>query len=242
MNNILVGFYFSRSEIIIVLYYFLLAMHHEPRSSQLKNRILTITMSNSITITNASMTFSELVGKLERGGAIKEVILEDVVIEGNEDAMTSLCRYFRGHYTIENAVFRRVSLTDERNDLGIIFSTLLVSACELKHFHVDGCSVSNSVIVCVTYSPNLESLRLVNCNLTDGDVTKLVDVLAKASSVAVLDVTGNSFSEIGKCALKTGLERSSNISSLIVDGQDVVPAARTQIKLGSTKQISAQTA
>lgn len=199
-------------------------------------------MSSSVTIADVRMTFSQLVGSLERAGAIKEVILEDVVIEGDENAMTTLCRYFRGHYSIESAVFRRVSLVDESNDLGIILSTLLVSACVLKHLHVEGSPVSSSVIVCVTYSPNLESLRLINCNLKDGDCSTLVDALAKANTVRMLDVTGNAFSDVGISALKTGLERRSNISSLKICGEDVVLASKLQMKHGSTKQISAQTA
>jgi hypothetical protein len=199
-------------------------------------------MSSSITIVNERLTFSGLVGAMERGGAIKEVILEDVVIEGDEDAMRLLTRYFRGHYSIEKAVFRRVHLADERNDLGIIFSTLLVSACELKHFHVEECPVSSAVLICVSYSPNLESLRLISCNLGDADATKLVDVLAKATSVTVLDVSGNGFSAIGESALKTGLERSTSISSLMINGQDVVLAKAPQVKAVLTKQISAQTA
>lgn len=172
----------------------------------------------SFDLTNESITFSALVAKLEACNHLERLSLDGVTLEGNEDDVHVLTKYFRGHSHLESASFRNVQFSDAEVDLELILSMLLISSDKLTELSVEGCSVKSSVITSITYNSTLESIRMVDCGLTDEDVMKLVDALAKASTITSVDVSGNNISDLASHAFTQGLKQKTKVTSVQVDG------------------------
>ena len=168
-------------------------------------------------LSNTHTTFPEIRAKLDAAGNFSNIVIENVTIDGDEDDMIAVAKHFRGKL-IESATLRNVVASDADVDLGLIVSTIVVASSHLKQLHVEGmCFGIKSVIGAVSYSSGFESLKLVKCGLADEDAMKLVDALAKASTVTCVDVTGNSLSDFCAHAFADGLKKKTSVTNVKID-------------------------
>lgn len=168
-------------------------------------------------LSNTHTTFAEIRAKLDAAGKFSSFAIENVTIDGDEDDMITVAKHFRGKL-IESATFRNVVASDAEVDLGLIISTMLVASSHFKQLRVEGMAFGvKSVVGSVSYASGLESIELVNCGLTDTDVMKLVDALAKASTVTCVDVTGNDLSDFGAHAFADGLKKKTSVANVKID-------------------------
>ena len=194
----------------------------------------------SFELANETITFKNLVAKIERVSKLQNFSLDSVTLEGDEDDMQVFTKFFRGHSSVESARFRNVLFADEGIDLELVFSMLLISTDQLRELSVEGCRVKSSVITSITYNATLDSIRLVNCGLTDDKAMKLVDALAKASKITSVDVSGNEFTDFGAHAFTQGLKQRTKVTSVQVDG--VAKNGEGAVLEGSAQTLSAKSA
>lgn len=194
----------------------------------------------SFELTNEVISFPQLVAKLEGISQLKSLSLDGVTLEGDADDLHVFTKYLRGHSHLESARFRNVKFSSEGVDLELILSMLLISTDKLAELSVEGCSVKKSVISAVTYNSTLDSIRLVNCGLTDEHAMKLVDALAKASTITSVDVSGNDFSDLATHAFTQGLKQKTKVTSVQVDG--AVKSGEDSLLEGSAQTLSAKSA
>lgn len=168
-------------------------------------------------LSDAHTTFSEMRAKLEAAGSCSNFVINNVTIDGDEEDMIMVAKYFRGK-VIKSATFRNIVATDAEVDLGLIISTILVTSSQLKQLRVEGMKFGvTSLVGSVSYSLGLESIELVKCGLVDGDAMKLVDALAKASNVTYVNVTGNEFSDFCAHAFADGLKKKTSVTNFKID-------------------------
>ncbi|GAX12370.1 hypothetical protein FisN_1Hh303 [Fistulifera solaris] len=171
----------------------------------------------TLEISNTHTSFAEIRSKLEAAGKFSKFVLNSVTIDGDEEDMIAVAKHFRGK-PLESATFRNVVATDSEVDLGLIVSTILVTASQFKHLQVKGmCFGAKSVIGSVSYASALESIELARCGLVDEDAMKMVDALAKASTVTCVDVTGNDFSDFCAHAFADGLKKKTSVTNVKID-------------------------
>ncbi|GAX21025.1 hypothetical protein FisN_1Lh303 [Fistulifera solaris] len=171
----------------------------------------------TLEISSTHTTFAQIRAKLEAAGKFSKFVMDNVTIDGDEEDMIALAKHFRGK-PLESVTFRNVVATDAEVDLGLIISTILVTASQFKHLQVKGmCFGAKSVISSVSYASALESIELVQCGLVDEDAMKMVDALAKASTVTSVDVNGNEFSDFCAHAFTDGLKKKTSVTNVKID-------------------------
>lgn len=190
----------------------------------------------TLEISNTHTTFAEIKAKLEAAGKLSKFVIDTVTIDGDEEDMIAVAKYFRGN-RVESATFRNAVATGAEVDLGLIMSTIMVSSSHLKQLRVEGmCFGVKSVIGSVSYSSCLESIDFVKCGLSDEDVMKLVDALAKASTVTCVDVTGNDLSDFCAHAFTDGLKKKTSVTNVKIDKMVVGEAISNGVELAAQKK------
>jgi hypothetical protein len=187
-------------------------------------------------ISNTHTTFAEIRAKLEAAGKFSKFVMDNLTIDGDEEDMIAVAKHFRGK-PLESATFRNLVATDTKVDLGLIVSTILVTASQFKQLHVNGMSFGvKSVIGSASYASALECIELVQCGLVDEDVMKMVDALAKASTVTCVDVTGNEFSDFCAHAFTDGLKKKTSVTNVKIDKMVVGEAKSSGVAMTTHKK------
>ncbi|GAX29550.1 hypothetical protein FisN_36Hh046 [Fistulifera solaris] len=194
----------------------------------------------SFELANETISFSNLVAKIERVSQLQSFSLDSITLEGDEDDLQVFTKFFRGHSHLESASFRNVRFVSEGMDLELVLSMLLISTDKLRVLSVDGCPIKPSVITAITYNSTLDTIRMVNCGLTDENAMKLVDSLAKASRITSVDVSGNKFTDFGSHAFSQGLKQRTQVTNVQVDG--VTKTGEGSAVKGSAQTVSAKSA
>lgn len=190
----------------------------------------------SLEISNIHTTFAEIRAKLDDTPKFTDFSMVNVTIDGDEDDMIALAKYFRGN-PIESAVFRNVVATNADVDLGLIMSTILVTSQQLKELCVEDTRFcARSIIASVSYAPRLESIHFVKCDLTDEHAMKLLDALAKASTVTSVDLRGNDFSDFGAHAFTDGLKKKTQVTNVKIDKMTVGEATYAGVEQAAQKK------
>lgn len=194
----------------------------------------------SFELANETISFSDLVAKLERVSQLQSLSLDSITLEGDEDDLQVFTKYFRGHGHLESATFRNIQFANGELTLEMVLSMLLISTDKLSSLSVEGCPIKTSVLTAITYNATLDSIRMVNCGLTDEKAMKLVDALAKASKITSIDVSGNDFTDFGSHAFTQGLKQRTKVTSVQVDGAN--KSGEGPVLEGSAQTLSAKSA
>lgn len=194
----------------------------------------------SFELSNETLSFSNLMAKIEQVGKLQSLSLDSITLEGDEDDLQAFSKFFRGHSHLETVRFRNIKFSNQGIDLELVLSMLLISTEKLSNLTVEECSIKSSVITAITYNSTLDSLGLVKCGLKDENAMKLIDALAKASQITSVDVSGNNFTDFGIHAFTQGLKQRTKVTNVQIDG--VIKNGEGNVMKGSAQTVSAKSA
>lgn len=187
-------------------------------------------------VSNETIKIRKVLEKLERTHDLTEWIVQDVTLEGNEDDMLALCKFVRGHGTLQVVSLRNIRIADGNVDLSLLISTLLVAVYRLQRLLIQNCVFRVSAVTCIQYCTTLEELLLPCNNLTDQDAFAIAEALRKSPWLAKIDLQQNKLSDQGCRAILQVIQPNKQTQTAILDhnGERTIDSKGIHANLSTT--------
>lgn len=214
---------------------------HNSPSPLLKKQKLFIRHDSKMTsliLKNENATFLEILSRAESVPGLSTFVLEDVAIQGDEDGMLALSRFFRGNDSLESVTFRNVDTSGAECDLSTLISTLFVSTYNLNMLVIEHSDFKTASLSAMVYSRYIKTLKLPNNDFSDEDAVAIADFLTKSKSIQDVDLSNNALSDLGCHAIADAVKRNTAIDSVNIEGNgQITLEVRTSLeaKLKSAK-------
>ena len=175
-----------------------------------------------VEISNKCTSFAQLAESLH--DSVSSLILNQVKITGDDDALYDFWKVLRGHPNLSEFSWSNVTFEVPDTDVSRLVSVLFAACPKVSRVVLDNMHVSVAAIKTSEFCTSLREVSLRNDHYSDEEAAVIAQALSRNSHLEKVDFRGNDLTEQGRKAFEACLALNKSIESLaLTNGGETRP-------------------